>query len=176
MIGRANSVLGIQALVAGDRTTAREHFEIAAVKYDEAGDLYSRGNTLGNLAAAAVLDDDLPSATLALAESLETWDPSSNPFQLGHVLVIAAATAVGQDDPEMAARLLGGSRALFERLGFSLEPLEAGIERETRTLVQTELGAARYEEELARGAEADPAEQLELVKHSLQRWAGSKAV
>src|SRR6266498_3359394 len=107
----------------------------------------------------------------ALSECLDEWDFSENLHNLGHLLVVAAGIAQASGEAALGVRLLGSVAALFERLGIALQFFEAQIDRETRKLAEADLGTARYEEELERGAAIEPAAELALVKESLRRWA-----
>ncbi len=171
LIGRLNVLLGGGALTRGDAAAARTYFESAAAKHDEIGDSYGRAVALENLAIAAVLDRDPANAARALSECLDEWDFSENLHNLGHSLVVAAGIAQASGEAALGVRLLGSVAALFERLGIALQFFEAQIDRETRQLAEADLGAARYEEELERGAASEPADDLALVRESLRRWA-----
>jgi hypothetical protein len=91
--------------------------------------------------------------------------------QIGHSLVAAAAIAQARGEAALAARLLGAVAARFEPLGLSLNPVEAGIDRETRNLAEAELGTSRYQEELERGADRELADELVVVGENLRLWA-----
>jgi predicted ATPase/DNA-binding SARP family transcriptional activator len=169
--GRCNILLGYNAQTRGDADTARKHFERAAEKFDELGDLYGRAMALENLAVAALFDRDAHGAARALAESFDSWDFSQNLHNLGHTLVVAAGIAQQHDEAVLATRLLGAVAATFERLGVLLQPNETRVERRTRELAQVALGPAWYQEELRRGAETELADALAVVRQRLRRWS-----
>jgi predicted ATPase/DNA-binding SARP family transcriptional activator len=174
MMARLNLGIGIAALAGGDAVAARTYFEIAVAKHEEMADPKGRSLALENLATAALLAGDTPAAAQALAESFEAWDVSTHLHNLGHYLVVAAAIAQAQGEAAVAARLLGMSRALLEHLGFSLEDVEAAIDRDTRRRGEAELGTSRYQEELERGATREVADGVTLAKEGLKRWATAR--
>jgi predicted ATPase/DNA-binding SARP family transcriptional activator len=171
LIGRLNVLLGAGALMRGDAAAARVYFETAAAKHEQIGDSYGRAVALQNLGIAAVLGGEAATAARALVESLDEWDFSQNLHNLGHTLVVAAGIAHSYGEVALATRVLGMVAAHFERVGVLLQPFEAQIDRETRAAAEAELGTARYEQELSRGAAADPADELPTVREALRRWA-----
>jgi hypothetical protein len=151
----------------------RARFERAAKTFEEIGYSYGQTLALENLATAAVLDGDFAAAARALSVCLDAWDLSQHFHNLGHCLVVGAAIAQAHGDAPLAARLLAGVEALFERVSIYLEPVEASIDRDTRLRVEADLGSARYAEEWARGATGELADEFAAVKEALRRWAAA---
>jgi predicted ATPase len=158
---RAIAVANLGAIAA-----QRDDFETAVAYGREAIELQRRGDnrddlavTLCNLSRVLLALGELDEARAALRESLELATRLGYRLVLAYALGGAAEVAAQRDDPETAARLLGGSAGLFEAMGMTVPTDEVREQERTRVHVLGLLGASRFAELLAVGHSA-PADAL----------------
>jgi predicted ATPase/DNA-binding SARP family transcriptional activator len=163
-LGRASTLnnLAILELEQGDLDRAREHYRLALTVVDEHGDTGARPFIHYGLGLSALLDDDFPVARVAFGRALpEARHTGQKSLEAYCLLGLASAGALSTPD-ETAARLLGASSALFDRLDERPEPTEMELWDRTRAALRDHLGAA-FDPAFEVGRSAPAAEVIRLA-------------
>jgi predicted ATPase/DNA-binding SARP family transcriptional activator len=146
--------MGAVARFRGELERARQlHLEALAIVREIVG--WSVPHTLGSLACAEAGLGALDEAEAHLREAATLVLATPQPATAALLLVGFALVALGRDDPERAAVLLGAAEATRRRIGAAA----IGAERREAELVadgaRTRLGPAAFEAALAAGRNLD---------------------
>ncbi len=96
---------------------------------------------------------DLAAARATLLEAIDHFERIDH--RMGISQAVSTLVEVTRPDPELAARLIGGLRALDE-VTFAAGPIEPGVGDRITAQAMAALGKERFAELVAEGAEARP--------------------
>jgi predicted ATPase len=136
---RALNELGNVLLIRGEFDAAASTLAEALAISREVGFPEATGHVLTNLGLAVLSRGDSEKAAEHLREAL-TLFATTGSVMAWAVLLGLAAVANTNDNPRVAARLLGASNHIAEEIGLSREAYEAGLYENTLTAVHASLG------------------------------------
>jgi predicted ATPase len=177
-IAASLEMLGRIALQQGDYAHALTLFTEALTVQREAG-LPRQGELLYRLGLVALLQNNVARAASLFVEGL-TFSRQSG--EVGEVLSIVlcleglARATRAQNNPALAARLLGAAQALRQARHWLIPPVERAEHDRAVQAVRAQLGAAEFEVAFSEGCAltVEQAEQLALDYFSASREAGKK--
>jgi predicted ATPase/DNA-binding CsgD family transcriptional regulator/DNA-binding XRE family transcriptional regulator len=142
---------GVAAYAAGEYAEAAAIFAEALDRVQEAHDLAMWSEVLGDVAHVALVSGDLATAARTYNEAL-THRMMNEPWGLAWCLRGFAGIAAQINQPLVAARLTGASRAISAQLGAPLRPSVDQRFDELFAPARAALGKATWQSQVARGS------------------------
>jgi hypothetical protein len=105
------------------------------------------------LGLAALYRGDYPKAGEQCREALELFYHELARYDVGSCLMALAGVALGQGNPARAARLLGASEGIFNRLGAFMDYFTRKLHSQLVARLHTLLGEAQLAEARKEGAD-----------------------
>jgi len=172
--GRMAQVLANMGAVAnmrGDYDEGRRLGGEALALQRESGNVEAATVSLHNLARIDLGTGRLAAAADLLHQSLDAARPLEYREIIAYCLEACGELAAALQDHDRAARFLGSSDALFAELGVPMSADDAESSERTARALEEELGAKRFEAELAAGRAAAVAD---MVADALQFTAAAR--
>lgn len=139
------STLGEIARDEGNLEAARKCYEESfTIAKQESYDFYIPVRAY-NLAAIACLQDDYKSARSYAAEGLQVSKKLRDKSNTAGMLDIFAAIAVKKNEPEKAARLQGAAQAIYNEIGYNLDPVDQKFNDRYESEARTAIGDQAFE-------------------------------
>ena len=161
-VGHTLNDLGWLELCEGDPVESRTHLEEAAAIFSELGNHSALEAVLGNMAIAALLQEDNEGAIRAAEKALAFGQRSGHRY-LPYSLLAFALTAYAVGDHDRSTRLHGASDALLENNGETLESLESNLRLGNLEKLRLALGEEAFEISYIAGRNLTRADALELA-------------
>jgi DNA-binding CsgD family transcriptional regulator len=155
--------LGIDELVAGKHDAARAHLREASMLAGNLGYQNLSAGLRQNLGFADLLGADPRSARHHFLDSLDTARITGVKPYVHAALLGLALTAAADDDPAVAATLLGAADHRYEQDGRAFEALEAGLRERAHAQLRGTLGDAAFEAAHAHGRTLGQADAIALA-------------
>ena len=149
-------------LVAGDLTAAATLLAACQPIADRVGDLEIRTVVRHNRGMVEALRGDHNVAYHHFVAALQLARRTGDMAWVADSL-IGCAHSLAQHDPKQAASIHGAADSLLGRLECHLQAAEARLHSDTRSLLQTRLGAADFQNAYNTGAELPIAEVIALA-------------
>jgi non-specific serine/threonine protein kinase len=143
-MGRLETAIGLGAYLEGRFEEARRRFAASLEVFRPLGDLNRIQVALGNLSLVDLAEGDASAAGAHLRECLSINRQLRNLYGISHFLPALAETFRLEGDAATAARVIGATDALLDRIGAALEALERSVYDQTVTALRAELGEEAF--------------------------------
>lgn len=143
--------LGELLLNDGEREQARQLFSQAEETGDELANVMMLGWAWSRLALTDALEGEMDSARQRIEVALTDHREGLNAEHLTHAAFVVALVAASQDEPVMAARILGAIDAARDSIGLRPLPMLARLEEQHRERIRADLGTDAYKAAHAEG-------------------------
>ena len=157
----AEIFLGVTYLGSGEPETGLAHAQKAVDGYRTIGARWMIADGLAGLAALRAATGDWAGSMAAIRESLTIFNEMENEVGMEMALETIAALAAWAGEAELAARLMGKTDEMKERLGGG-PPMILQGSASHREMALEKLGAAQFEQFHAAGAMLTTAEAVRL--------------
>ncbi len=147
--------LGLVAFNAGDLQRAGSFLDEALTIARSSRDRRSEAFVLSNLGLLELERGNTDEARRTLASSLRLAQQLRFLAIAASDLMLLAAVAVTQHEPELAAQLLGGADGVNEEIGAANDALEDEVRTRTVAMIQQEIPPDRYFDALQQGYRQD---------------------
>lgn len=163
----ALNILGELTRVLGDDAASKRYYEESLAVVKETGERWREAMLYSNLCYLACHGQDFELALQHIRKAIQLVQEINNEYWFAYLLGTAAGPAAGLGRWEDAARLLGASDGLYEKLGSMNQPADQVEHESMEANIRTELGGQAFEAAWEAGHEVPTDEMISFVLHEL---------
>jgi tetratricopeptide (TPR) repeat protein len=166
-IASALNILGELTRVLGDDAASKRYYEESLAVVKETGERWREAMLYSNLCYLACHGQDFELALQHIRKGFQLVQEINNEYWFAYLLGTAAGPAAGFGRWEDAARLLGASHGLYDKLGSMNQPADQVEHDRTEANIRRELGDQAFEATWKEGHEIPIDEMLSFVLNEL---------